>query len=157
MADRLGPRARCAADRAPAAALDASWRLSVGAEARALRRSVGPAAWVVLEELLLVSTRQADGHLVAAVSVRDLAELTGLSKDTVARALRRLLAAGVAVRRFENGGASGAFARVRYEPRVERLKGVTIQAGVERAPVVLRTSVPSTQQGALFDLDGARS
>ena len=62
--------------------------------ARALRREFGPTSWSVLEEMLLCSTADVD-DCTAAVSVRTLGASLGLAKDTVARALRRLQAAGI--------------------------------------------------------------
>ncbi len=58
------------------------------------RRDLGASAWAVFEELLLVSTGPVD-RCEAMVSVRSLATCTGLAKDTVARALRRLRGAGL--------------------------------------------------------------
>ncbi len=66
----------------------------VGAAVSGLWREVGPTAWVVLEEMLLCSTGGVD-DCTAAVSVRALGASLGLAKDTVARALRRLQAAGI--------------------------------------------------------------
>ena len=71
-----------------------------------LRRCVGPVAWSVLEELILVG-HLCDGVLVADVSLRALAQRTGLSKDTVNRATVRLRAAGLvtcAAARHDDGG-----------------------------------------------------
>ena len=66
----------------------------VGAAASELRRDLGPASWMVLEELLLRSTGPADA-CVARVSIRALAASLGLAKDTVGRAIRRLRSAGL--------------------------------------------------------------
>ena len=54
-----------------------------------MRRRLGPASWVVFEELLLAAV-PAGGGWQAMMSVRVLAERTGLSKDTLARAVARL-------------------------------------------------------------------
>ncbi len=87
-------------------------RLTIGAEAAELRRRLDPAAWVVLEELLLVSTGTGD-TCTAAVSVRALAGRLGLSKDTIARALTRLRAAGL-VTGYQLRADRGVFAAGSY-------------------------------------------
>ena len=56
-----------------------------------MRARLGPTAWVVLEELLL----RADPAGQVSDGVRGLAAGLGLDKDTVARGLRRLRAAGM--------------------------------------------------------------
>jgi DNA-binding transcriptional ArsR family regulator len=67
--------------------------LVIDAGSADLRRTLGPAAWFVLEELAL---RSSPGHDdVAVASVRSLAASLGLAKDTVARALGRLRTAGL--------------------------------------------------------------
>lgn len=73
-----------------------------------LRSRLGPSAWVVFEELLLVSTGNRDGR-VASVSIRTLAGRLGLAKDTVARALARLRRAGL-VTASQSRTGTGVFA-----------------------------------------------
>ena len=63
------------------------------AERRALRRRLGPVAWCVLEDLIEEARVDSQGRRVATSSVRRLAENLGVSKDTTARALRRLTSA----------------------------------------------------------------
>jgi DNA-binding transcriptional ArsR family regulator len=76
-------------------------------------RELGPTAYVVLEELVSVAT--ADGAaLVASSNVRQLACDLGLSKDTVARAVRRLLAAGAVVRMSSPRSGRGRFGTAAY-------------------------------------------
>jgi DNA-binding transcriptional ArsR family regulator len=87
-------------------------RLVVTAGSAELRRRLGSTAWVVFEELLLSSTGDGDG-CVASVSVRSLAARLGLSKDTVARALTRLRAAGL-VSNCQSRKESGTFATGSY-------------------------------------------
>lgn len=70
----------------------------VSPSARELRRRLGPTAWVVLEELLSASHGDAD-DCQSTATVRSLAADLGLSKDTVARVLTRLSAAGIVDRR----------------------------------------------------------
>lgn len=95
---------------------DSDCRVVVTGEASELRRRLGPTAWVVFEELLLASTGPETG-CGASVSVRSLAASLGLAKDTVARALVRLRAAGlVAVTQSRSTG--GVFAAANYELQI---------------------------------------
>ena len=95
---------------------DPDRRVVVTGEAGELRRRLGPTAWVVFEELLLASTGPTIA-CCASVSVRSLASSSGLAKDTVARALVRLRAAGlVAVTQSRSTG--GVFAASNYELRI---------------------------------------
>ena len=73
-----------------------------------LRRRLGPGPWFVLEELVLVGT--AGG---AETNVRSLAAGLSQNKDTVARALGRLRAAGLVVAEPQ-GSRAGRFATGRY-------------------------------------------
>lgn len=66
--------------------------------ARSAKAALGPTAWVVLEELALGAERHSDGRLFVSTSVRRLGAVLGLDKDTVARALARLRAAGFVLR-----------------------------------------------------------
>lgn len=68
--------------------------LVIGDGSLELRRTLGPAAWLVFEEMLLRSTPE-HGRRVAIVSVRSLAQALGIAKDTVARAVSRLRRAGL--------------------------------------------------------------
>lgn len=81
-----------------------------------LRRELGPTAWVVFEELLLVSSGPVDA-CQASVSVRVLAGRLGLAKDTVARALGRLRRAGL-VTATQTRTASGVFTTGTYRVSV---------------------------------------
>lgn len=68
----------------------------VDARSSQLRRQVGPTAWMVLEEMLLLSHMSASGSArIACVSTRGLASSLGLAKDTVARAIRQLRDTGL--------------------------------------------------------------
>jgi len=87
-------------------------RLVIGAASIDIRRRVGPTAWAVFEELAVSSTG-ADAACRASVSVRSLASQLGMSKDTVARALTRLRAAGL-VSANQTRQATGAFAAGNY-------------------------------------------
>ncbi len=72
------------------------------------KAALGPTAWAVLEELTLGAERGRDGRLVVTTSVRRLAVVLGLDKDTVARALGRLSAGGFVVRRAPERPADGS-------------------------------------------------
>ena len=65
----------------------------IAPERRALRRRLGPVAWCVLEDLVEDARVDSLGRRVATSSVRRLADNLGVSKDTTARALRRLTSA----------------------------------------------------------------
>ena len=71
--------------------------LPAGADART---TVGPFAWVVFEDM---ASRSGTGEVpvVVADSVRSVASRLAFSKDTVARALRRLSEAGLVERIVE--------------------------------------------------------
>jgi len=86
-------------------------RVVLTAGAFELRRRLGPTAWVVFEELLLAST--GTETCAASVSVRSLAGRLGLSKDTIARALARLRAAGL-ITACQSRSSSGVFATGSY-------------------------------------------
>jgi hypothetical protein len=74
--------------------IDSAREFRVGPASAALRRRLGPTAWVILEELLARSSGPAE-CCRATVSVRSLAAELGLAKDTAARALRRLHSDGL--------------------------------------------------------------
>ena len=91
--------------------------MSVGGahDERALRRSLGPTAWAVLAELHLDASPDGPGATVVATSARRVAAHLGITKDTAARALRRLTAAGMVRRRPQATSAAGRFAPGTYE------------------------------------------
>lgn len=68
-------------------------RAVTDSDRRALRRRLGPVAWCVLEDLIEDARVNSLGRRVATSSVRRLADNLGVSKDTTARALRRLTSA----------------------------------------------------------------
>jgi DNA-binding transcriptional ArsR family regulator len=111
---------------------------------REMRRRLGPASWMVLEELLLAATPAGDGWH-ASVSVRVLAERTGLSKDTVARAVARLRRAGLVTLRQDR--TAGLFAAGVYE--------LTIPNGITVGPVAtvdVKPTPSSTARSAAVDV-----
>jgi len=79
---------------------------------RSVRAEIGPVAWVVLEELVLSNEdgpRPGGGTVEVVTTVRDLAAAVGLSKDTVAAALRRLTKQGFVTRVNQRDRRSGCF------------------------------------------------
>ena len=91
------------------------------------RRALTPSAWLVLEELALTADRSG----VASTNARDLAAALGMSKDTAARALRRLIA-GAFVERIEHRSLeTGRFAPIAY--RVD-LAAAGLEVEAARAP-----------------------
>lgn len=108
--------------------------------ARSLWRRVGTTAWAVLLDVALDAQFDPDGRLVAATNVRRLAGHLGISKDTAARALVRLVDAGLLVRQHGRRGANGEFTPSVYELCLDRCAGIDLllQAPVPefRRPVV---------------------
>jgi hypothetical protein len=115
-------------------------RVVVTAEASALRRRLGPTAWVVFEELLLASTGPTTA-CCASVSVRSLAVSVGLAKDTVARALVRLRASGL-VAVTQSRSAGGVFAASNYELRIPL--GIVLDDSPTPAPNTAVPDVPAS-------------
>lgn len=97
----------------------AAGRILVDRRSEPVRRALDPTAWMVLEELALAGGGAGPGAggagTVSQTSVRRLADVLGLSKDTVAAAVRRLTAAGLVRRIDERQTASGRFGHARYE------------------------------------------
>ena len=98
---------------------------------RALRRSLGPTAWAVLTDLCLDAEPAGAGAHVVATSARRVGAHLGITKDTAARALRRLIAAGVVRRRPQGAGVAGRFTSGSYELQ----------------PPTMTTSVPGNDGG----------
>lgn len=85
----------------------------VSAAARALRRSLRPIEWVVLEDVALDARRNDAGVLVASTSARQVAEHLGLTPGAVARALARLRSTGL-VSHARQAGPVGRFGLSAY-------------------------------------------
>jgi DNA-binding MarR family transcriptional regulator len=78
------------------------------ATAAAVRAQVGPSGWLVLEAV--ASHASGEGPVVeVACSTRSLAEVLGVSRDSVARALRLLAAVGIVERVDHRDDRSGRF------------------------------------------------
>jgi DNA-binding transcriptional ArsR family regulator len=99
----------------------------VTAAGRVVCRAVGTTAWAVLAGIGLDTEADAHGNLVAVTNVRRIAGDLGISKDTAARALSRLVDAGLVVRHCRRG-AGGHFVRSLYEVRLDPDAGVTVVA-----------------------------
>ena len=102
----------------------------VTAGCRDLRADVGPVAWMVLEELTMCSG-ELDDSVVASTTVRALAASVGLSKDTVASGLRRLIARGIVHREDQRDRASGCFGNSIY---VVDLEGTGLRTSSPNGP-----------------------
>jgi hypothetical protein len=114
-----------------------------------LRRRLGPVAWTVLEELVLIGDIR-DGVLVADVSVRGLASRLGLSKDTVNRATIRLRRAGLLVLDGVEHDQRGRFSASSYRVDPARLAMRRFDA----AP--FRLAVPPTRSRRVSLTDAQR-
>jgi hypothetical protein len=71
--------------------------LLITAESLPWRQQLGPLGWTVLQHLAL-SCRSTDRGWAVAVGVRDIAAGLGVTKDTAARAVSALVAAGLVSR-----------------------------------------------------------
>jgi DNA-binding transcriptional ArsR family regulator len=81
---------------------------------RAVKRAVGPTAWVILEDIALDATLDGEGRLVAETNVRRLAANLSLSPNTVTKHLGRLREHGFVLHEEGRGEADGRFEVSRY-------------------------------------------
>lgn len=114
-----------------------------------MRRSVGPTAWAVLDDLRL-DARPDDGTVVVVTaSARQVAANVGIGKDAAARALRRLIAAGVLKRRPQATDDAGRFDRCAYEIHFKfRHPSQPHPPKLDTAPVP-GTGIGDTESGSL--------
>lgn len=117
----------------------------VSADARELRRAVGVTAWCVLEELVLDGELDAD-RVVVSTNVRRLASAVGVSKDTAARAVARLVRAGVVERVTTERGERGTFPTAAYAVDVASVRGLHLNP--TSTPQPTRTSSKSTSHNS---------
>ena len=104
------------------------------------RQQLTPSAWLVLEELAI----SASGVGELSTNVRQLGAALGLSKDTVARALRVLIRTGLVERVDEREACSGRFGAVVY--RVDRAAaGLTVTDSQPTPAAVPSGSQPSAR------------
>jgi hypothetical protein len=89
LTERDGVAVAAGRDRRPDARV-----LIISPESVHLQRRLGPLAWTVLQHLALACHRT-EGGWAAAVGVRDIAFSIGVTKDTAARAVSTLRAAGL--------------------------------------------------------------
>jgi DNA-binding transcriptional ArsR family regulator len=101
---------------------------------RQTSRTVGPLAWVVLEDLALRS--QDSGDPAIETNVRALASDLGVGKDTVARALARLIDLGLV--RCQPQRRAGRYAGSAYELDVDACRHLGLVLG---GPTVSRISI----------------
>jgi hypothetical protein len=115
----------------------------IGSAASELRRRLGPLAWVVLE---LAVSESCDG--MASVSARSIAASLGVSKDTGARAVRRLTDAGL-MQRLERHGDDGRFTAGHYRLSV----AADVLSIIEVRPVRVGTAAvtPTGSQLSLLE------
>lgn len=133
---------------------DGSDELVLTTASRALRRSVGPTAWVVLEALTADAVRDGDA-LIVMTSVRRLADALGLGRDAVAGAVQALAFAG-RIRIESSRNRSGRFTTSRY---VVLPVGALRRADDDRAPATStasrqRSHASRRQQLSLLDAPG---
>ena len=126
---------------------DAEWCLLLAAESLQLRRLLGPTAWAVFEELLLVSTSTSHGRQ-ASMSMRSLAQRLGLAKDTVARELTRLRRAGL-VTPIQSRTSAGVFAAGSYLLTIPDSIAIQAVSPLTRASTRSRSPQPRGSQLAL--------
>lgn len=86
---------------------------------REVRADIGPVAWVVLEELVM-SAEDGLRAVEVATTVRDLATVIGLSKDTIASGLRRLIQHGLVTREDQRDRRSGCFGNSVYRVNLSK-------------------------------------
>ena len=82
-------------------------------ESRVLKRSLGPTAWAVLEDVVLDAIPQEERWL-ARTSTRRVADHLGLTPGTVARALARLCSEGIVHREDRRDLDTGRFGESVY-------------------------------------------
>ena len=115
-----------------------------------LRRDLGPSAWLVIEELLLGSSELA-GRRVVSLSVRSLARSLGLAKDTIARALSRLQAAGLVARVIDDPAVGAGRVSV-YRLTVPVTVSILDATATPAAPAAVATTarpIASVRRAAL--------
>ena len=131
--------------------------VAVGPRASSIRRAVGPTAWAVLERLAECAVAQGD-ETVSHQSVRRLSEELDLAKDTVARAVRRLVdkqLVNYVGRRGDDGRFDAGYYRLHLPPDVL----VPLEASTRRstppsrAPATRARHVSNGAQLTLIDLE----
>ena len=116
--------------------------LNLTPDARALRRELGPLVWAVLEDIAM-DAQPVGGEFVAETNVRRLAANLGVSKDTVARALRRLDDRSLVTRRPARRELGGTFAPATYALAQQV---VALVINMKDHPTGPKTSTPRTRR-----------
>lgn len=109
-------------------------------QASSVRRALGPTAWFVLESLA-EQALDCQPQVEMASSSRVLGERLDISKDTVARALRRLAAAGIVERIDHRNYVSGRFESSAYAVNLAAA-GLSIEAVSHRAEDTAQDASP---------------
>lgn len=119
--------------------------LVVTIESRALRRTLGPLAWTVLEDVSFDAVLQ-DGRWLATTSTRQVADHLGLTPGTVARALARLCTEGLVHREDRRDARTGRFGESVYvlAPIAALLPCVDPPPTVRRSMDTPNTARPAT-------------
>lgn len=115
----------------------------ISAASRLTKQAVGVTAWVVLEDIVLDATLDAEGQPVAVTSVRRIAAHLGVSKNTVQRALTRLLAAGLVTYETERELNRGAITRSRYRVALDAGLAVYLDARPSNEVATPNAACPS--------------
>jgi DNA-binding IclR family transcriptional regulator len=115
----------------------------------------------VLEDMAADAERDGSGRLVVVTNVRQLASNLGLSKDTVARALGRLVDAGLVARPSAGRTQGGTFGPGVYVLAAERLAGLLpadLTDHRHRSTTTRRQQrqTPRPSQDSLFDFGTSR-
>ena len=114
----------------------------VSRASRALRRSLTPLEWVVLEDVSLDAVEDEDGGLVAATSARQVAEHLGISPGSAAKALSRLRSLGL-VTHDRQPGPAGRFGLSLY--RLVPPPGVEVVTASGSTSTLPRTGAPRAE------------
>ena len=100
-------------------------------------RQVGPAAWTVLEALAARTTPTGRGHRTRT-NVRDLAVAIGISKDTVARGINKLIDARIITRSDFAQDEAGRFATRTYAVDLDKAGLRVLLPPAESGPSLMR-------------------
>ena len=109
----------------------------------AVRAQAGPIGWLVLEA---IATHSSPGRRVVEVrcSSRLLAGIVGVSKDSVARAIRSLIDAGIVERVDHREERSGRFSSTTYRVDLASAGITVVTVSQNTAPAAVVTDPVST-------------
>lgn len=108
-----------------------------------VRAQAGPIGWLVLEA---IASHAAPGRAVVEVrcSSRSLAAIVGVSKDSVARAIRCLIDAGIVERVDHREERSGRFSSTTYRVDLASAGLTVVTVSHHVAPVATASDPPRT-------------